>query len=167
MMGLVATNSPCPMISKSSTHEKERGGFRIKMEASQNSLPQKKVKAIVEKLARDRSLKEPPICIFSGGNLAISHLKRFCGNMLLKIRRPNISTQKVHGEDVSEVIKVFLLINVLQRTSRQDKMMSRSWNNVKEDKDMEATKCIGRACIFQSCTLFYSYHITWIAKKCS
>jgi len=23
----------------------------------------------------------------------------------------------------------------------QDKKMSRSWNNVKEDKDMEATKC--------------------------
>ena len=54
MMGLVATNSPCAMISKSSIHEKERGGFSIKMEASQISLPEKKVKAIVEKLARDR-----------------------------------------------------------------------------------------------------------------
>ena len=106
MMGLVATNSPCPMISKSSIHEKERGGFRIKMEASQISLPEKKVKAIVEKLVRGRSLKEPPICIFSGRNLGISHLKCSCGNMPLKIRRPNISAQKVHGEDVSEVIKV-------------------------------------------------------------
>ena len=99
MMGLVATNSPCPMISKSSIHQKERRGFRIKMEASQISLPEKKVKAIVEKLARDRSLKEPPICIFSGRNMGISsgrnvgisHLKRSCGNKPLKIKRPNIS----------------------------------------------------------------------------
>ena len=68
-MGLVATNSPCPMISKSSIHEKGRGGFRIKMEASQISLPEKRVKVVVEKLARD-------ICIFSGPNLGISHLKR-------------------------------------------------------------------------------------------
>jgi len=64
MMGLVATNSPCPMISKSSIHEKGRGGFHIKMEASHISLAEKKVKAIVEKLARDRSLKEPPVCIY-------------------------------------------------------------------------------------------------------
>ena len=64
MMGLVATNSPCPLISKYSIHEKERGWFRIKMEASQIILPEKKVKAIVENLARDRSLKEPPICTF-------------------------------------------------------------------------------------------------------
>ena len=71
MMGLVATNSPCPMISKYSIHEKKRG-FHIKMEASQISLPEKKVKAIFERLARDRSLKEPPICIFSGRNLGIS-----------------------------------------------------------------------------------------------
>ena len=107
MLGLVTTNSPCPMISKSSIHEKERGGFRIKMEASQISLPEKKVKVIVEKLARDGSLKEPPICIFSRRNLGISHLKRSCGNMPLKIRRPNISAQKVQCEDVSEVIKVY------------------------------------------------------------
>ena len=74
--------------------------------------------------------------------MGIPHLKRSCGNMPLKIiRRPNISTHKVHGEDVSEAIKVFLLINVLQRTSRQDKMMSSSWNNLKEDEDMETTKC--------------------------
>ena len=88
MMGLVA-NSPCPMISKSSIHENERGGFCIKMEATQ-----KKVKAIVEKLARDRSLKEPPVCIFSGHNLGISHLKRSCDNMPLKIMGPNIFTRK-------------------------------------------------------------------------
>lgn len=138
MMGLVATNSPCPMISKSSINEKERGGFHIKMEASQISLPEKKVRAIVEKLARDRSLKEPPICIFSGRNLGISHLKRSCENMPLKIRRPSISSQKVHGEDVSEV-----KVSAYQCTSKelQDKMISRSWNKVKEDKDMEATKC--------------------------
>ena len=76
------------------------------MEASQISLPKKKVKAIVEKLARDRSLKEPPICVFSGRNLDISHLKCSCGNMPLKITRPNIFAQKLHSEDVSEVIKV-------------------------------------------------------------
>ena len=87
MLGLVTTDSPCPMISKSSIYEKERGWFRIKMEASQISLPEKKVKFTVEKLARDRSLKEPPICIFFGRNLGISHLKRSCGNILLKIRR--------------------------------------------------------------------------------
>lgn len=139
MMGLVTTNSPCPMMSKSSIHEKERGGIHIKMATSQISLPEKKVKAIVEKLARDRSLKEPPICIFSGRNLGISHLQRSCDNMPLKIRRPNISAQKVHGEDVSEVIKV----SAYQCTSKelQDKMMSGRWNNVKEDKDMVRTKC--------------------------
>jgi len=76
------------------------------MEASHISLAEKKVKAIVEKLARGRALKKPPICIFYGRNLGISHLKHSCGNMPLKIRRPNIYAQKVHGEDVSEVIKV-------------------------------------------------------------
>jgi len=82
------------MISKSSIHEKEKGGFHIKMEATQISLPEEKVKAIVEKLARDRSLKEPPVCIFSGHNLGISHLKRSCDNMPLKIMGPNIFTRK-------------------------------------------------------------------------
>ena len=39
--------------------------------------------------------------------------------MPMKIRRPNISAQKVQGEVVSEVIKVYAY-NVLQRTSRQN-----------------------------------------------
>lgn len=139
MMGIVTTNSPCPMISKSCIHEKERGGFHIKMAASQVSLPENKVKAIVEKLAGDRSLKEPPICIFSECNLGISHIKHSCDNMPLKIRCPNISAQKVLGEDVSEVIKV----SSYQCTPKelQEKMMSGGWNNVKEDVDMETTNC--------------------------